>query len=384
MTEEQRFKVEGLSRINIEVDARDVIAEWTDVDEITVTGDRIDATIEADELFVTSDTGRGNNPGYVAIELPTRPITSAFKVQRGDLRLTNPQGRVELEDDSGDISVGQGTGTMTIASGRGDIKLSDYGGEVVVNSGSGDKKLTNVEGNLTIRSSKGDIHIAGGAGATVIASASGDIHVTGRDCDELTLAGAKGDVSISGGALGRSAISTASGDISCHADLAVDNFEFNASSGDISLAIPRDLPARVDAATTRGSITTDLPLVAIAQRGPRNPHGKRLVGSTSDSDERASITLRTSSGDIDVRWAGNTATRAPRPAPAPVTPEPSVDVNVSDSTADVLPTAHVLPPDDRKKAILSALADGSISVEEAGMLLDALERAPAAENGVKQ
>jgi hypothetical protein len=177
--------------------------------------------------------------------------------------------------------------------------------------------------------------------------------------------------------LGQASIETASGDIVCQAALTIATYDVTAASGDMLLTVQRDLPARVDAATTRGTINSDLPLVAIAQRGPRNPHGKRVVGSTSDDPNRAEITLRTSSGDIRIKWSAETTT--------PVT-VPDRPAEREQSEAISIPVQRARPSetdDDRRRVILAALADGSLSVEEAGKLLDAMGRSGDSTSGAR-
>jgi hypothetical protein len=399
MTDEKRFSIDGLLRVNVEVDARDITAAWTDTSEIVVRGPNVDASIQAGELFVTSEVGRRNNPGPIEIDLPIEPIGSEFKVERGQAHLSNPQGKVEVKVDSGDVDIQDGSGSLVVAAGRGDGKIEGFSGEVTLNNGSGDCTLVDITGPVTIRSGKGDVYLSGGQGQTVIAAASGDIRLRNRDCSEFTVAGASGDVSVTGGEMGRGTISTASGDIRCHAILTTASYDFNASSGDISVSIPRDLPARVDAATTRGNVTSELPLVAINQRGPRNPRGKRLVGSTSEAAERAELTLRTSSGDIDVSWGSNSTPsanrvevrRPDRPSTAgspPTAPEAPTDPADPPPSPEAAPNSVTEPgtessttDDDRRRAILSALSDGAISVEEAGLLLDALNHSTANSKG---
>lgn len=393
MTQEKRFAAPELLRVNMDVDTRDVTALWTETDEVVVRGSDVDAVVEAGELFLTSESSRRNNAGPIQVELPARPIGCEIKIQRGDVRLSNPQGRIDVQVDSGDVAVDSGSGSLSIACGKGDMKVDGYAGELTTNSGSGDKSLKNVDGAVTVRSGKGDVELAGGQGVTTVSVGSGDIRIHNRDCDDLTVAGAKGDVTISGGRLGRSTLTASSGDIRCQADLSVTSYAFTASSGDISISIPRGLAARVDAATTRGNVMTELPLVAINQRGPRNPLGKRLVGSTSDAPERADITLRTSSGDIMVNWASNivpatddvaarrddrsTGVRRADPT-APVSGNPPDSAPSQSESLQAKTSVPAAPlrssDDDRKRVILSALADGAISVTEASRLLDALDR----------
>ncbi len=426
MTAEQRYSADGLLHVTVDVDSRDIIAKWTDTSEILVRGAGVDAVVEADELFVTSEARRRNKSEPIELELPSNPIRCEFKIDKGDIRLFNALGKVDAKTDSGDIAVEGGAGALALATGRGEVSVTTYQGEVISSSGSGDAKLTDIDGPVTVRAGRGDIKITGGAGATTIALGSGDTLVRYRECDELTAAGGSGDISVEGGSLGRASITTASGDIRCHALLDVASYDLTASSGDISLSIQRGLVARVDAATTRGSISSDLPLVAINQRGPRNPLGKRLVGSTGDSPERAEITIRTTSGDIDVRWAGEssaTSTRITRHGSdrdfdvrwgaggVPVAGRvkgrfggrdiefrwgegsesnvklSSEHTNASSTTPSSSETeqaetsASPTMDDDRKRAVLSALADGALSVEEAGRLLDIIDQSTGNSGG---
>ena len=295
------------------------------------------------------------------------------------MTLHDARGRVDLRLDSGDVHANGGSGTLTVSNGRGDVSVETYSGDVTINSGSGDRVLNNVNGDLAVRAGKGDTKIERGRGNAIIANASGDLRISERDVPELTVAQASGDVIIHGGRLGKTLIETASGDIICATALSIATYDLTASSGDMTLSVPRELPARVDAATTRGSIDTDLPLVTIPQRGPRNPHGKRVVGSTSDAPERAEITLRTTSGDIRLQWSKETFT--PPESSAHPDLEPTIPIPMTAPKPPAEPVAEDLFDDDHRRAILNALADGSLSVEEASRLLDAMSGSAETTNG---
>jgi len=378
MTNEQRFPLADLHRVYVEVDVREVIARWNEREDISVHGNGVEGFLEAGELFITSDRDRQFNKERIEIELPIHESLSfSVKAERGDVALESPRGKLDLRVDSGDVKVDNGNGTLSLSSGKGDLKIDAFVGNVTATSGSGDKLFNDVTGDVTARSGRGDIKMLRGSGAVEITGASGDVIINDRDTTRLNVTNASGDVVIHGGRLGQTVIETASGDIACNVPLTVATYDFTAASGDMALAVQRDLPLRVDAATTRGSIRSDLPLVAIPQRGPRNPHGKRVVGSTSDAPERAEITMRTTSGDIHVEWSNAPATTAapapsaasvrstpqePIPVPAPAPSQPRHD--------DPMP--QDLFDDDRRRVILNALADGSLSVEEASRLLDAM------------
>lgn len=385
MTQEQHFPLNSLHRVNVEVEIRDIAARWSERDDVVVRGNGIEAFVEADELFIGAPRERQSNHGKLELELPLQPLNYAFKLERGDISLVDARGKLDVRLDSGDLQVDGGSGNLTVANGKGDVKVETFAGDVTVNSGSGDKVLSDITGDITVRSGKGDSKLTRGRGNTVIATAAGDLVAADRDFTSLTVSSANGDVVIRGGRLGQTAIETAKGDIVCGATLALASHEITAASGDIVVAVQRDLPVRVDAATTRGSINSDLPLVAIAQRGPRNPHGKRVVGSTSDDANRAEITLRTTSGDIKIQWSAERTTLGTAPErPAESAPSEAIPIPVRapQATGGNEDPGNILS-DDRRRVILAALADGSLSVEEAGQLLDAMDRSGDSTSGAR-
>jgi hypothetical protein len=376
MTAEQHFSLADVRRVNAEIESRDIVARWSERDDIIVRGPSIDAFLEADELFIGSDRVGRKNDSKIELEFPLTPLIYTLKLERGDMTLHDARGRVDLRLDSGDVHANGGSGQLTVSNGRGDVSVETYSGDVTINSGSGNRTLNDINGDLAVRAGKGDTKIERGSGNAIIANASGDLRISQRDLPELTVAQASGDVIIRGGRLGKTLIETASGDITSTAALSIATYDLTASSGDMTISVQRDLPARVDAATTRGSIDTDMPLVTIPQRGPRNPHGKRVVGSTGDAAERAEITLRTTSGDIRLLWSNEpvTAPAAPeRPTQAePTTPIPAPAPASAEAREDQATSQDLFADDDRRRVILSALADGSLSVEEASRLLDAM------------
>lgn len=388
MTGEQCFPLTDIHRVSVEVDVRDVTAQWNERADISVQGNGAEAFLEAGELFITANRDRQFSKERIAIELPLHEVLAfSLKAERGDVSLDRPQGKIDLRLDNGDLQVANGTGSLSISSGKGDLKIETFAGNVTVNSGSGDKLFNDVTGDVVARSGRGDIKILRGSGAAEITGASGDVIINDRDTTRLNVTSASGDVVIRGGSLGQTAIETASGDIACNVPLTIATYDFSAASGDMALSVQRDLPLRVDAATTRGSIRSDLPLVAIQQRGPRNPHGKRVVGSTSDAAERAEISMRTTSGDIRLEWS-NASASATAPAapvapsrPAGLAPQAAIPVPAPAKPRNNEPITHDLFDDDRRRVILSALADGSLSVEEASRLLDAMGGSSNQQNG---
>src|SRR6476646_10560600 len=81
--------------------------------------------------------------------------------------------------------------------------------------------------------------------------------------------------------------------------------------GDVSLSVPRSLPARVEVVTGHGDVESDVPLVSVGRRGPRGA-AQRFVGVTSlggagaaGEGERLQIEVITRSGDVQLRATGH-------------------------------------------------------------------------------
>jgi hypothetical protein len=280
-----------------------------------------------------------------------------------------------------------------LRTGSGNAAVDDLTGPATVLTGAGDLRLTRVDGPVEARTGSGNISVRDGAGSLDGRTGSGNISVDGRAGDRFALATGSGNVAIGGGRSGATEVITGSGNILCTAVLGLAAHTFNTNSGNISVAVPRGLAARIEAATTLGSIRSDLPLVSVGQRGPKSLFGRRLVGSLGDGPDRAEITLRTARGDIRLGWLdaavppappvppgaaapGERATHKWRADDLPVPPVPPVP-----PAATAAPAPPPAAPEAAQRHVLEALAAGQISVAEAERLLAALDEQTAAEPG---
>lgn len=195
------------------------------------------------------------------------------------------------------------------------------------------------------------------------------------------LATGSGNVTIGGGRAGATEITAGSGNLLCTVALGLATHTFTTNSGNLSMAVPRGLAARIEAATTLGSVRADLPLVSAGQHGPRSLFGHRLVGSLGDGPARAEITLRTARGDIRLGWLD--AAAPPAPPASPATSE-RADHECRAGDLPDLPLPPILPVpfippvpltpsvEAAQRRVLEALAASQISVAEAEQLLAAL------------
>jgi len=151
------------------------------------------------------------------------------------------------------------------------------------------------------------------------------------------------------------------GDIECESILPTGDWNLRANRGDVRLSLPSDTTARLDLTTRHGDIHSKTPLVRVTRQGPESWHGNRMVGSIGAKTESAvhEIDVSTLSGDIEIQTQQTTSQYYEKsenenpPAAPPVTK--SVDVC------------------DTPLAVLTALSEGKISVDEAERLLRELK-----------
>jgi hypothetical protein len=303
----------------------------------------------------------------LALTLPRSLPELVVTVRRGALFLDGPRGRVKASLDDGELTVQGGEGQLAGATGSGDVLVEGFSGEVELAAGSGEVALRGVTGSVTVTTGSGDVVVREGRGPLSLSIGSGDVQVVACDCPSLSIKTGSGQVSVRESSVEETTVKAGSGDISSQAWLGLGRHEYATSSGDISVALPRGLPARIEV-TTRGDVESSIPLVVVGQRGPRSAFGRRLVGSVGEgSGRRAEVIVRSNQGDVRLGWLERPEPVVARPAPPPP-PEAAGD--------EAPPAQHetTATPDDEARAILEALSQGQITVEEAQFLLDRLLR----------
>lgn len=395
---EQRIPAMGIQTVSINGRDGDVTVTWTTGEEIVVRGEQIEIDEHNGEATIAQEPREGflgllGTKG-IEVELPETIAEVRIAARRGDVRLEGPRGDVNAKLDHGDIRARGGSGELALRLGAGDCRVDAYQGPVSIQTGAGDVSLIGIDGALTIQSGAGDITVRGGSGDVNLKSGAGDCEVLERDCDELSLKTGTGDVTIRGGQTRRTSIQSGLGDVGCTAMLGLGHHSVITGAGDVTLSVPRELPARIEVTTVHGEVESDIPLVTVGKRGPRSLFGRRLVGSTGEGEPRAEITVRTGKGDVAVRWLAATAALArpvvPAPPPAPsappsppappaaatpgatngAEPTPGTGEPAADVPAATAPGDSNLEAEER--AILSELAAGALTVEEADYLLAAL------------
>jgi DUF4097 and DUF4098 domain-containing protein YvlB len=198
----------------------------------------------------------------------------------GRFELTVPAGaRVTARSWSGSVSARGVRGDLEVRTQSADIDLADAG-RVDVESLSGDVTIRGVNGETMIHTVSGDVELGGARGDVEVETVSGDIDLRDVVAKQLRTHTTSGDVSFTGQILpdGR--------------------YEYNTHSGEIRLALPADVGAKLSVATFSGGIESDFPITLQA-----GDHGnKRLSFSLGQGTAR--IVAETFSGDITLTSSG--------------------------------------------------------------------------------
>jgi hypothetical protein len=422
--DEQHFASGDLRRVMIDAGHGDLDVAWHEDEQVLVHGPHTEVVRQGDALLIH----RRRKGGRLVVALPSTLPACNISLQHGRLALMGNRGMVQASTGSGSVHVQDGLGELMLHTGSGSLHIERLVGPLDGQTGSGSIHLTDVAGPIEAHTGSGSIRITGGAGDVQARTGSGAIRVDDHTGERLSLQTGSGSISISGGQAGTTDVRTGSGSIKSSSVLGPARHEMVTNSGSITLGVPRDLSARIEATTSQGRIDTNLPLVTVGQRGPKSPFGRRLVGSLGEGTPRAEISLRTGRGNIRLGWlddmpatsdersagaagddwadvsasvsraVGSLAERISRdvasafasagvppppppwpPAPpdttAPPPPAPMPVGRVEPAYMPPPPPAPAPPParGDEQRRVLAALAAGEITVAEAERLLAALE-----------
>jgi len=294
----------------------------------------------------------------------------------GDVRLHGSDGEIaRVEDRQGhaivdefDVETGEGTLAVRarkglrikIGPGRHDTPDLDVHvprrATIVVETSSGDLTGVDLAGEQRFHTASGDIDLTRISGAVSIEAASGDVDLTATGELRLKARTVSGDLAVRAGVLTEVFAATTSGDLAIAGELAPDGtHKVETVSGDAVLALAGG--ARIEVSTVTGDVSADGP-----HRTERTD-GQRVIVV---GDGRATLVVRTMSGDVHVAKAKGLDIRVDAAPSVPVVqPEPA-------SPSDAAIAAAY---EDARLTILKQLERGEIDVTEAGRRLEALDAA---------
>ena len=265
--EEKRFPVSGVADVRVATFDGSIQVQSWDKAEVLVEIEKRGPNKEAVEGIQVTATQNGN---VIEVEAK-RPRTESLRglVNRtavARLIVTVPRSTgIRARSGDGSIRVEAITGRVELRTGDGSVRASDVSGELIVDTGDGSVTVTDLDGRLAVETGDGSVSVAGRLAAAKIHTGDGSI------------------------AFRAAAGSTMS-----------ENWELTTGDGTVSLYLPAEFNAEVDAHTGDGRITNDLDV----EKGDGNER-ERARRSLKGRLGAGGKLLRIRSGDGSIRLKAN-------------------------------------------------------------------------------
>ncbi len=408
MSLEKSFPATGLTAIEIEVRRGDVSIEESTNDEIGLIANfssgAIDVDLRIDQVDETlrfvhtpsdvdrdrggftflNDLGLGQLVGQigridvrlripatirrVAVKTGMGSVQIApwledvmVKTGKGEIGLTAGGGRVDLSSGMGAVRLGRVAGSCSINTGMGEVAIGSGEGTARINTGKGTVRVRDANLNLDANTGFGEVELERVGGEARIRTGMGQLHVL--DARDLGLEAhtGNGELRLSGEFRSIRAKS-GFGAILCYAKKLGGTVDLNTGNGEIDVAFGADGAVRIDAATGRGRIDSEVPLVQVGQSGPEGFFSRRVVGTAGSGEIQSTLRIRSGIGNVRLRHLDR--------EPAQASPTSSVANATGESGAAPASSASAAPGRSRLE-ILQALQRGEINIDEAERLLTA-------------
>jgi DUF4097 and DUF4098 domain-containing protein YvlB len=201
------------------------------------TGDRLE--LEARVPRVNSNFGLNRRSLRIELRIP----------RDADLNVRTGDGSVETDNSTGTLDIHTGDGSIIVSRARGDIRLS---------TGDGQIEATGLDGQLDASSGDGSIQVEGRFDALNLRTSDGAIDAHAMNGSRITT-----------------------------------NWSMRSGDGDITLRLPDNFQADLDATTGDGRINIEFPIVTSGRIGRSELRGKLNGGGLP-------LTARTGDGSIDI------------------------------------------------------------------------------------
>ena len=262
--EEKRFTISGVPEVRLTTFDGAIEIRAGDARAVIVEIEKRGPTMEALEQL-TIESKQAGNRIEVAVKRPANEIV-VFGIGRlsstAKLIVTMPrEGHVVARSGDGSIRIERVHGRLELRTGDGSIRATDTGGQMVFATGDGSITIDNAEGDLDVDTGDGSVSVAGKLGMVKVHTGDGSITFRAEPGTTMT-----GDWSMTTG------------------------------DGGVSLYLPSDFGAELDAHTGDGAIRTELEVASQSsgddERARRTLKGKLGAGGR---------TLRIRTGDGSVR-----------------------------------------------------------------------------------
>jgi Putative adhesin len=197
---------------------------------------------------------------------------------RLDIEVRMPKNaNLQVQTSNGKVEVASLNGNISLHTSNGEIRAEQLAGVIDLGSSNGALNLTALKGTLKARTSNGAIIATGLEGKCDLSTTNGKLQADGR-FESLDLS------SGNGGIVARAA----SGSTMSSA------WKIHTSNAGVDLTLPTDLKATLDASTTNGGITLDLPVTMQGYDSRRQVRGALNGGGPE-------LSVQTTNGGIHIR-----------------------------------------------------------------------------------
>jgi DUF4097 and DUF4098 domain-containing protein YvlB len=260
-------------------------------------------------------------------------VTGAVSVKTsgGSIQLGQMAAETTAETGSGSISVAAAQAGLSARTHGGSLKLGELAGPATVETGSGSIQVKTAKASLKARTAGGSVEVGGVEGPAELESGSGSIQVdsakqtlkattrggslelgqlfapaevsTGSGPIRVKSAQARLVARTSGGSIGiddaRDTVIADSGSGTVFASFSAqpsDDSNLSTRGGNIEVRLPENLALEVDASTSGGRVSTELPITStiVGEHKPESLKGKLNGGGKL-------LVLKTGSGNVTIK-----------------------------------------------------------------------------------
>jgi DUF4097 and DUF4098 domain-containing protein YvlB len=220
-------------------------------------------------------------PQFMALMVVKVPPGLAVELKNsfGQLRVSEIEGNLTVDNSNGQIRIGKVTGDTSIINRLSKLTIGSIGGNLTVESTAGQVIIAQVAKNLTIHHDFGDLKIN---------DVGGDLTVTGKN-SSLTMTRIQGKIQLENSfgsvhikeALNAVTAEVSNGSLRVEMNQILNPVSLSAAFGSIELEVPKNAAFSLRANTAFGSIDTNLPVTRTQDTGGQSVTGDIHGGGPS-------------------------------------------------------------------------------------------------------
>jgi hypothetical protein len=262
--DERKFEVTGTPQVRvITFDGAIEIQSW-DRRQVLVEIEKRGATREAVEGLQVNAQQDGNSI-EVEVKRPRSETLTAFALHHSasaKLIVSVPaHTNIYARSGDGSIRIDRVSGQVELRTGDGSIRASDVTGELTLNSGDGSITVNGAEGRLDLDTGDGGVQVAGKLTSVKVHTGDGSVVYRVQPGTTMT-----------------------------------DDWDISTGDGSISMYLPEDFDADLDAHTGDGTIRNDLKVAATPEAEPTRRTVRGRIGEGGRQ-----LKIRTGDGSIRLR-----------------------------------------------------------------------------------